>query len=59
MNDVELTLRKIDEIIEESSRTDLSFAEKSGLFSAISVITKNIDDYIEEKGGEGYASFGM
>lgn len=45
----------MDEII-GAAREDLSFAEKAGLFAAVSVIVKNIEEYIDEDvEGDGYA----
>lgn len=55
MNDIKLTLKNMEEII-DASVEGLSLPERAGLYAAIQTVSAKVEEYIEEKGFEGYAS---
>ena len=55
MNDPKLTVKNIEDII-AATKGDLSYAERAGLFAAISTIGKNVEEHIDDSmDGDGYA----
>lgn len=56
MNSPKLALERLNAILEETRRDDLTLADRSGLYAAARWLIADIEELIEEElGGNGYA----